>query len=59
MNNLNRIVHLIAFAVCLIGLIATIIFLTIAPDAQWWLFFAVFLVATLWFGNNLLRAFRK
>ena len=59
MNRLNTIVFLISFVVCLLGLVVTCIFLSLAPDAQWWLFLVVFVVGTLWFGNSLLRALRK
>lgn len=59
MDSLNRIVFLVAFIVCLLGLLATIVFLTLAPDAQWWMFLVVFLVGALWFGNSLLRTRRR
>lgn len=59
MNQLNKIVFIISFIVCLLGLVATCVFLALAPDAQWWLFLVVFLVGTLWFGSNLLRSLRK
>lgn len=58
MDSLNRIVFLVAFAVCLLGLVATLVFLALAPDAQWWMFLVVFLAGTLWFGNSLLHSRR-
>lgn len=59
MNQLNKIVFLISFIVCLLGLIATCVFLALAPDMQWWIFFVVFLVGTLWFGTNFARSLRR
>ena len=59
MNQLNRIVYLISFLVCLLGFIACCVFLALVPDAQWWLFLIVFLVGTLWFGSSWLRSLRK